>query len=374
MDIALGMSMAPDSVRTVLLQGQDAEGVTVDEEEFPVIASNDSPTISASDRVIAAILGIREDAADAGLELSTIGMAITDQLEATALADALAAHKLENVMLVSAFVAATALTQSLGQAMGYERTALLFVEPDTATLAVVKTSDGSIGDVHREQLNGASGHLETAQLRQMIAGLDELPTRPSGLFVVGSGVDIASVKRDLDEATSLTVSVPEEPGTALARGAALASANAWLGASTTAAFAYAQDPGTGCLDAHAQPEYLVADAERGVDDLAYSAVADGEAGTATVVIDPAAEEPRRTRALLLGSAVAVAGISAALALEVAFGVGLRATVGLLPTPLQNLIAPAQQVIAPEPWPVAATKEVAPKSLSPPPAKRPPAAP
>ncbi len=370
MDIVLGVSMAPASVQMVLLQGENADGTTVDENEFAVTADDDSPTVSASDRVIAAIVATREDAASAGLELSAVGVACTDQLEAAALRDALTAHKMENVMLVSAFLAATALTQSVGGAMGYERTAVLFVEPDTATLAVVETSDGSIVDVHKEPLNIASGQIATAELTKLVAGLDELPTRPGGLFLVGRGVDIASIKPLLEEATSLTVSAPEEPETALARGAALASANAPLFASSTAALAYERDPGTGAVDASALPEYLsVADAGLGEDGLAYSAATDDEASAPTVVIEG---KPRRRPVLLVGTALAVAGISAVLALEIALTLGLHTTVGLLPAPLHNLIAPAQQ--APAPGQVAATKAVAPKPLSPPAAASPPAAP
>ncbi len=71
------------------------------------------------------------------------------------------------------------------------------------------------------------------------------------MFLVGSGVDVASIKPALESATSLSVSASEEPETALARGAALASANAPLFASSTAALAYAQDPGTGVVDPYA---------------------------------------------------------------------------------------------------------------------------
>ena len=52
---------------------------------------------------------------------------------------------------------------------------------------------------------------------EMVAGLDDLPTRPGGLFVLGSGVDVVPIKPQLEEATSLSVSTPEEPETALAR-------------------------------------------------------------------------------------------------------------------------------------------------------------
>ena len=78
-----------------------------------------------------------------------------------------------------------------------------------------RTIDIADAEVHTEA---------TAELLKLVAGLDELPTRPGGLFLVGCGVDIAAIKPLLEEATSLTVSVPEEPETALARGAALASA------------------------------------------------------------------------------------------------------------------------------------------------------
>jgi hypothetical protein len=84
-------------------------------------------------------------------------VACSDHLEAAAVRDSLAAHKFENVTLVSTFTAATAPTQSVSGAMGYERTAVLFVDPDTATLAVVETSDGSVADVYQEQFKSASG-------------------------------------------------------------------------------------------------------------------------------------------------------------------------------------------------------------------------
>ena len=99
-------------------------------------------------------------------QLSAIGVTWTDQLEAAALRDALAAHKIENVMLVSAFLAAAALAQNVGGAVGYERTAVLYVEPDTATLAVVETSDGSIDDVYKQQIYAESYDDAITQLER----------------------------------------------------------------------------------------------------------------------------------------------------------------------------------------------------------------
>ena len=244
-DTVLGVSMAPTAVRMVLVEGENADGVTVDEEGFAVNTA-DAPTVSAADQVVSAILGTQEGAAESGYQLRSTGVTWTDPIEAAALRDALAARKVENVMLVSSFLAAAALAQVVGNSVGYAQTGLLFVEPDTATLAVVNTADGSITDVHRQPL--APGSDPIAELSAMASGAEALETRPDGLFVVGSGVDIAPIKAQLEAATSLTVSAPEEPETALARGAALASANAPLFSSSTAALAYAQDPGTGAID------------------------------------------------------------------------------------------------------------------------------
>src|SRR6516165_10139222 len=73
----------------------------------------------------------------------------------------------------------------------------------------------------------------------MVEGADEMEPRPEGVFVVGSGVDIALIKPALEAAASLPVGAPEEPQRELARGAALVSASAPMFASSTAELAQA---------------------------------------------------------------------------------------------------------------------------------------
>ena len=286
MDTVLGVSMAPTTVRMVLVEGENADGATVDEENFAVTNGEDPATFSAPDQVVAAILGTREGANEAGYQLLSTGVTWSDQREAAELRDALAARKVENVMLVSAFLAAAALAQSMGSATGYARAALLYIEPDSATLAVVDTADGSITDVHRELLPDDDDQA-VATLLGLVSAAEALEEQPEGLLVLGSGVDIPLIKPALEGATSLPLSVPEQPDAALARGAALASANAPLFASSTAALAYALDPGTGSVSQHVvELGYLaVADAaagaQPGADALAYSAVADDSAAVYT---------------------------------------------------------------------------------------------
>ncbi|MGC1740372.1 DUF7159 family protein, partial [Mycobacterium sp.] len=354
MDIVLGVSMAPTSVRMLLVEGENADGVTVEDNNFDIATDDDAATVSAADQVISAILGTREGATQAGHALASTGVTWTDPVDAAALREALATRKIENVMLVSAFMAAAALTQMVGSTVGDAHTALLFLEPDTATLAVVDSADGSITDVHKELISDAD---TVAALAGMVADLDALETRPQSVFVVGSGVDVAALKPQLEALTSLPVTAAEEPETALAWGAALASANAPLFASSTAALAYAQDPGTGAIDPYAvAPGYLAVPdvpfgTELGEEDLAYSAVPDEEAEAHTAALAEITDEhhdggSERRPLLLVGSVLAVVVVAAFLSLEVALALGIRPSVALLPRPLQNLIVPTQQAPAP----------------------------
>ncbi|HEY1842176.1 MAG TPA: hypothetical protein VGG53_18500 [Mycobacterium sp.] len=344
----------------VLVEGENADGLTVDEDGFDVNAAADAPTVNAADQVVSAILGTQEGAAESGYQLRSTGVTWTDPIEAAALRDALAARKVENVMLVSSFLAAAALAQVVGSSVGYAQTGLLFVEPDAATLAVVNTSDGSITDVHRHPLTAGSDSL--AELAALASGAESLDTRPDGLFLVGSGVDIAPLKPQLEAATALIVSAPEEPETALARGAALASANAPLFSSSTAALAYAQDPGTGFINPYAiAPGYfdVATDNASGEQALAYSAVPDEDAnaytafagdedfGTGTYTgVAPVPKEGGRRPLVLVASAVVAIFVVGAAALLVALAVSMRPTAGVRPEPGHNAVAPKPAPAAP----------------------------
>jgi hypothetical protein len=360
-DTVLGVSMAPTAVRMVLVEGENADGLTVDEDGFDVNVAADAPTINAADQVVSAILGTQEGAAESGYQVRSTGVTWTDPIEAAALRDALAARKVENVMLVSSFLAAAALAQVVGSSVGYAQTGLLFVEPDTATLAVVNSSDGSITDVHRQPLTPGADSI--AELLALASGAESLDTRPDGLFLVGSGVDITALKPQLEAATALIVSAPEEPETALARGAALASANAPLFTSSTEALAYAQDPGTGFINPLAvAPGYfdVATNLATGEQALAYSAVTDDdvdgytalagegdfETGSYTGIADAPQEGGRRPFFLVV-SAVAAIFVVGAAALLVALAISMRPTAAVRPEPGHNAVAPKPAPAAPE---------------------------
>ncbi|ETZ30621.1 hypothetical protein [Mycobacterium intracellulare] len=301
MDIVLGVSIAPGTVRLVAIEGQDADGVTVEQEEFEVGAAG-----NAVDRVIDAIGGTREGVVEGGHRLSSTGVTWTNPADVAALRAAINASDLGDVMMVAPLLAAAALAQTVGDALAYERIAMLFVETASATLAVVEVGDGSIVDLHRRRITGTAA---PAELATMVAGLDAGGSAADGVFIVGCGADIVALKPAIEAATSLRVTGPEEPDMALARGAALASANAPLFASSTAALAYALDPGTGEFGPLAVgPSHLDlwGDAGTGTGFRAYSALADDAEE------DEDQRPPRRSRAMLLAGS-ALGGIAAVIA-------------------------------------------------------------
>lgn len=366
MDIVLGVSMAPTTVRMVLVEGENADGVSVEEDNFEITAADGSATSSGPEQVVAAILGTREGAAEGGYRLMSTGVTWTDPTEVGALRDVLAFRQLRSVMLVSPLLAAAALTQTVGHAMDYEYTALLFIEPETATLAVVETTDGSIIDLHRQRVHCARHSAEAVtELAAMVDALDGLESRPDGVFVVGCGVDIVPIKQQLEARVSVPVSAPEEPDMALARGAALASANAPLFASSTAALAYAQDPGTGEVDLNAvAPAYLDVSANARLREgaLAYSAEADEEG-----------DEARRGHRpfLLAGSGLAAVLLIGIVALAISLTADEGPAASQRPSPGENVV-PTTQVPAPPSAPAPAAAAPPAASLpAPPPSAAPP---
>jgi hypothetical protein len=365
--------MAPSTVRMVLVEGEKGEGPTVDQDGFrvlPTAETGNSATASAADQVMAAILGTREGAAQEGYHLASTGVTWVDPVEAGALRDALAAHRVENVMLVSAFLAAAALAQAYGSTIGYRHTGLLFIEPDSATLAVVDSTDGSVTDVRRASLPDDDADA-VAELTAMAAGAGRLNPRPQGLFVVGSsGVDVGLIKAELAAATPLSVTAPTEPDSALARGAALASAHAPLFDWSTSALAYAQDPGTGGVD----PVVAVddgGDSQR----RAYSAEpdeADLYPGVGDADFFAEETEPGR-RPFLVALGVLMVFVFGVAALTISLAFDIRPSVSHRPSLGRSVVAPAKP--APLPVQAPAAPAVAPAAPAAPVAPAPaPAAP
>jgi hypothetical protein len=356
-ELVLGVSMTPTRICLALVEGEKADGVIVDHDVFDIGAERGSATSHLTDDVIDTILGTHEGAIDAGHHLVSTGVTWTDRADAAALREALVARGVEDVLLVSELHAAAALAQAVGQAMDYDKTGLVFVERETATLAVVETADGSVVKVLSQTLHSGDA---IAVVADMVTDPNVQDSGAEGLFVVGSAVDVTAVNENLANLVSVPVMAPEEPQLALARGAALASASAPRYDASTIGLAYSQLP-----DATTAQSILVADL------LGYDAPTD--------VADDASdsdEVPERKKPfLLVGSSLTAIFVAGILALTIAVAVTVRPTADQrsdarpAPPAAQSAPPPAAQVLPPPAPPPARVAIAQLKNLPPPPPPR-----
>lgn len=368
MEVVLGVSLTSDAIYRTLTEGDRALGVAVEQDAVP-LSTTDS---TAAAQVVATILEARVAAAEGDYRLTSIGVTCTGQADTVALSDALAEQQISDVMLVSGFLAAAALTQTVGRTLGYPHIALVYADPASVTLAVVDSATGAIGAVHRR---GRSGDI-FGLLGETAAELAALETRPGGVYLIGSAADITALKPQLEMLVPLPVSVPEEPTMALAQGAAVAAAHAPLFRMSTEALAYSKDPGTGVVD----PDGLalsLADDPGGVVDpdapvgLAYSAVpGDPELAEETGRI--AVDVRRSRRPLLIGSGLGVVVVIAAVALMISLALQIQPVARLLPNPGGAVVLPAEPAPPPQtiPQPAPVVQQVPPEVAAPPPVVQP----
>ena len=278
-------------------------------------------------------MATQQNALSIGHHLVVSGVTWVDLADSDLLRDGIAARGIDNVVLVSEQSAAGALAQAVGRALGYDTTAFMLIKPDSATLSIVDSADGSIVEAWACSLDGAAA---TDVMPEMVAGLESANPAPQGVFVVGSGVDVRSVRSTLEGRVSQPVIVPEEPELALARGAALAAATVPGSEASTSGLAYAQDPdGTGALDG-APIKLSEADTE-----VALSGYSD------TDDVEESADLPDNRKVILpIGSVVAAIFVISVVALVMSLAVSIRPTVDQRLAPSEKVIVPSAVVPAP----------------------------
>jgi hypothetical protein len=239
MDLVLGVSVSATTVHMLLIEGEVADGVTIESEILETAASDGAVRASTSEQISAAILATQQRALSIGHHLVVSGVTGIDEPAPAPLSDSIAARDLHNVVLVAEHNAAGMLAQTVGRALGYDTVAMMLTKSDMSTLSIVDSVTGSIVEVHNRTLGGAD---LTTVLPEMVTTIEARTPHPGCLVALCSASDVRSVKSSLERLLSLPVIVPEEPGIALARGAALAAANACDSENSTSALAYSQDP------------------------------------------------------------------------------------------------------------------------------------
>jgi hypothetical protein len=220
-DTVLGLSVTPAAVGLVLVEGQDADGTTVDREAFEVVSGRHATPRQASDQAAAAVLRTEAIAASRGQRLHSIGVTWSDGAadEAKLLLKSLSECGFDNIVPVRLPEATEALAWGIADVLGYQVTAVCVVEPDTVIMLIVHDGVGAVQTAVNHAIDTEEALLHW--LSTVFAGAD---WRPEALVVVGSGGDVHSVLPRLEDLLSVPVYVPAESEFALARGAALASA------------------------------------------------------------------------------------------------------------------------------------------------------
>ncbi|WP_353356342.1 hypothetical protein [Mycobacterium sp.] len=347
--------MTRTTVRMVLVNGVKADGLTLESEVFDTTAEGGAPPSNASELVSAAILGTQQSALASDHHVIVTGVTWSDPNEAVVLRESLTAQGVEDVTLVPELRAAAALAQCVGQAVGYDTMALLFITKETATLCAVETAGGSMVKVLGRRLDSADA---MPALTEIVATLEARESQPQGLFVVGSGVDVGAVKSHLEKLVTLPVIVPEDPEMALARGAALTAANAPHVEASTSAMAYSLDP----------------DGETAVTAASVSGDADTQqAPVARAHTDETSSGPKtndagegRKSSTPVGSLVAAIFVISVVALVMSIAVSAKPTADRSASLGQNAILPSTAAPAPPPVEEAQPTSPAPAALQPPP--------
>ena len=222
MDTVLGLSVTPSAVGLVLVEGQDADGTTVDREAFEIVSGRHSTPLAASEQAAAAVLRTEAIAASRGQRLHSIGVTWSDgaDAEASLLLKSLSDSGFDNVFPVRLPEATEALAWGIAEVIGYQVTAVCVIEPDTVIMLIVHDGVGAVQTAINHCIE-----TEEALLRWLSTVFTRADWRPEALVVVGSGSDLHTVIPRLEDILSVPVFVPAESELALARGAALASAH-----------------------------------------------------------------------------------------------------------------------------------------------------
>jgi hypothetical protein len=216
-DAVLGLSMTPTSVGLVLVEGQEADGATMDRDTFAVERGG----IQSSEQATAAVLRTEAMAATRGLRLHSIGVTWSEDadLQASMLMESLSESGFDNVVAIRMPEATEALARGIAEVLGYATTAVCVIEPQSVISLIVNTSDGAVQTAFNHAIDSDDA---------LISWLSTVFTRadwiPEALVVVGSAGDFEPIMHRLEDALSVPVFAPEEAKLALARGAALASA------------------------------------------------------------------------------------------------------------------------------------------------------
>jgi hypothetical protein len=145
-DAVLGLSVTPSAVGLVLVEGQDADGDTMDRDAFEVGFRGRTSAVRTSQQAAAAVRRSEAIAATRGHRLHSIGVTWSDDAntEASLLLKSLTDSGFDNVVPVRLPEATEALARGIAEVIGYGTTAVCVLEPETVIALIVHLRDGAV--------------------------------------------------------------------------------------------------------------------------------------------------------------------------------------------------------------------------------------
>jgi len=222
LDTVLGLSLTSTSVGWVLVEGHDADGAILDHEDFDVASGGGVQAVYTSEQATAAVLEAQVAAASYDHRIHVIGVTWSDEAaaEAALLLESLTSAGFDNVVPIRLHQACDELARAIAPVVGYEKAAVCVLDGDSTIVAMLDTRDDE-PQTAINRLPGGAGRL----VGWLTSLFNRSSWQPGGVVVVGPDEDLEALSWRLEKAVPVPVLTQTGAQLALARGAALASAD-----------------------------------------------------------------------------------------------------------------------------------------------------
>jgi hypothetical protein len=221
LDTVLGLSLTSTAVGWVLVEGRDADGATLDHDGFEVRTGGGMRAVHTSEQATAAVLHAQSATARDDQRLHVIGVTWSDDAaaEAALLLESLTDAGFDNVVPIRLGEASEMLARGIASTVDYDQAAVCVLDGESTTVVMIDTSDGE-QEVATKHLPGGADRL----VQWLATMFDRGSWQPGGVIVVGADHDLEALSWQLEKALPVPVITQSGVQVALARGAALASA------------------------------------------------------------------------------------------------------------------------------------------------------
>jgi hypothetical protein len=209
------------SVGWVLVEGRLADGTILDHDDFDVRPAAGLQAVYTSEQASAAVLDAQAAAAAHDQRMHVVGVTWSDEAaaESALLLETLTDAGFDNIVPVRLHDSCEMLARAIAPMVGYDKAAVCVLDGESTIVVMVDSCDDD-AQTAIKQLSGGPGAL----VHWLTALFDRSSWQPGGIVIVGPDQDLESLSRRLNK--TVPVPVITQPGAelALARGAALASA------------------------------------------------------------------------------------------------------------------------------------------------------